>query len=293
MIAAGGAEGHFEDRIPESPPGWRRSGWVLLLIALALPPVGVILVWARPGMGVFRKLAATLALALLSVVHLRLFFGLRVELDGGTRPIFYFKSVQSHYAELEQHRSAQKAVAPAEAASPLPAPPVTEESLNPPAVSPALDVKKTEGSEPNEGRRYWIRFRGPRMDGHYEQTEISTRWPAEGLPLLWKQPVGGGYASFVIADGRAFTIEQRREKEVVAAYELTTGREIWRHSWTAEFRETLGGDGPRATPPTKWQPFGSPLNFSRLKARPDRSARPHKGALPELERRPASREKVK
>jgi outer membrane protein assembly factor BamB len=199
-------------------------------------------------MGVFRKLAATLALALLSIAHLRLFFGLRVELDGGTRPIFYFKSVQSHYAELEQHRSAQKAVAPAEAASPLPAPPVTEESLTPPAVSPAPDVKKTEGSEPNEGRRYWIRFRGPRMDGHYEQTEISTRWPAEGLPLLWKQPVGGGYASFVIADGRAFTIEQRREKEVVAAYELTTGREIWTHSWTAEFRETLGGDGPRATP---------------------------------------------
>jgi outer membrane protein assembly factor BamB len=60
--------------------------------------------------------------------------------------------------------------------------------------------------------------------------------------------VGGGYASFVVADGRAFTIEQRRDQEVVAAYHLKTGREIWTHGWTAEFRETLGGDGPRATP---------------------------------------------
>jgi outer membrane protein assembly factor BamB len=29
---------------------------------------------------------------------------------------------------------------------------------------------------------------------------------------------------------------------------MATGREIWTHGWTAEFRETLGGDGPRATP---------------------------------------------
>jgi outer membrane protein assembly factor BamB len=65
---------------------------------------------------------------------------------------------------------------------------------------------------------------------------------------LWKQPIGGGYASFVIANGRAFTIEQRRDREVVAAYDLLTGREIWTDGWTAEFEETLGGDGPRATP---------------------------------------------
>jgi outer membrane protein assembly factor BamB len=68
------------------------------------------------------------------------------------------------------------------------------------------------------------------------------------LPLLWRQPVGGGYASFVIAKGRAFTIEQRRHQEVVAAYDVETGREIWTHSWDAEFRESMGGDGPRATP---------------------------------------------
>jgi outer membrane protein assembly factor BamB len=86
------------------------------------------------------------------------------------------------------------------------------------------------------------------MDGHYDQTEILIDWPDSGLPLLWKQPIGGGYASFVIAHGLAFTIEQRRDEETVVAYELETGAEIWTHSWKAEFKEPMGGNGPRATP---------------------------------------------
>jgi outer membrane protein assembly factor BamB len=77
---------------------------------------------------------------------------------------------------------------------------------------------------------------------------IRTDWPAGGLTPLWKQPIGGGYASFVIADGQAFTIEQRGAQEVVAAYDVVTGRELWTNASKAVFRESMGGDGPRATP---------------------------------------------
>ena len=65
---------------------------------------------------------------------------------------------------------------------------------------------------------------------------------------MWRQPIGLGYASFVAADGRAFTIEQRRREEVVSAYDVGTGRELWTHGWDGEFTEYQGGDGPRATP---------------------------------------------
>ena len=65
---------------------------------------------------------------------------------------------------------------------------------------------------------------------------------------MWKQPVGGGYASFVVATGHAFTIEQRGSEEVVSGYDVATGRELWTNRWTATFRESMGGDGPRATP---------------------------------------------
>src|SRR5439155_25646930 len=77
---------------------------------------------------------------------------------------------------------------------------------------------------------------------------ILTNWPAQGLRLLWRQPCGGGYGSFAIAADLAFTIEQRREQEVLVAYEMQTGHELWTHGWPAFFTESMGGDGPRSTP---------------------------------------------
>jgi outer membrane protein assembly factor BamB len=211
------------------------SPWVLFAIAVALPPLGIVLLWTRTRAGFFRKLLGSLALVLLSFVHLHYFFGLRAELDGtGARPIFSFQAPESHYEDLEQSRSEQKAVVPSPAPAAAAAAPTPEPD---PKVNIAPPAPRSDAP----------RFRGLAMDGRYE-TEIATGWPSGGLPMLWKQPVGGGYASFVVVEGRAFTIEQRREREVVAAYDLLTGREIWTRGWTAEFRETLGGDGPRATP---------------------------------------------
>jgi outer membrane protein assembly factor BamB len=211
--------------------------WALVVIAIALPPLGIVLLWSRTRAGLLRKLLGTLGLALLSVAYLFLFFGLRVELDGGARPMLSIGKKESHYEALERSRSEQKGEVP----PPTPVPAVVAA----PTAAPALpDVEAT----PPPSTRDWIRFRGTGMDGRYQSGEIATEWPAGGLPLLWKQPVGGGYASFVVAGGRAFTIEQRRDQEVAAAYDLKTGREIWTRAWTAEFRETLGGDGPRATP---------------------------------------------
>ena len=125
-------------------------------------------------------------------------------------------------------------------------------SAGAPAVPSGAKVG-SDGSEPVAAlplsdTPYWTDFRGPRRDGHYRERPILTDWPSGGLTPMWKQPIGGGYASFVIAAGRAFTIEQRAQREVVAAYDVATGRELWTSSWQALFRESLGGDGPRATP---------------------------------------------
>jgi outer membrane protein assembly factor BamB len=95
---------------------------------------------------------------------------------------------------------------------------------------------------------YWTDFRGPHRDGVYSESPISTDWPARGLPRLWRQPIGGGFASFTFGEGRAYTIEQRRDKEAITAYDPTTGHELWAFTYAANFDEPLGGPGPRATP---------------------------------------------
>jgi len=163
-------------------------------------------------------------------------FGMRVEFAGsGARPIVSFDDPDEHFAALEANRSQHY-------------------SRHLPAVLPGPDDEDAG----LRSRPYWTDFRGPDRDGRYTQTRIITEWPAGELTPLWKQPIGGGYASFVVAEGRAFTIEQRRDQEVVAAYQLETGRELWTHAWDARFEETMGGPGPRAT--GRWavrtMPFG-------------------------------------
>jgi outer membrane protein assembly factor BamB len=192
---------------------------------------------------------AGLALVIVIAMGAVLFaFGLRVVLDGGGSPHLRFvKSADAQADELARHREAQRA-------QPPPPAPAAPEAPSPSANSMPADIPKPDLPTPAaatnrlRGSTYWTDFRGPVRDGHYRQQPIRTDWPADGLKPMWKEPVGGGYASLVIANGRAFTIEQRGPKEVVAAYDVMTGRELWTNAWTAAFREMMGGDGPRATP---------------------------------------------
>lgn len=184
----------------------------------------------RPATRIPLKLLGTLGIAAVAVAHLVLLFGMRFEMDGsGSRPIFSFRDPERHYERIEQSRAAEP---PVEAPSRV-------QAAAPPTPAPARAV---------ESKPYWTDYRGPNRDGRYEQSGILTAWPAKGLNLLWKIPVGGGYSSIVVAEGKAFTIEQRRGDEVIAAYDVKTGKQLWAHKYPASFQESMGGEGPRATP---------------------------------------------
>ena len=90
-----------------------------------------------------------------------------------------------------------------------------------------------------ERKDYWTDFRGPDRAGTYAELGLLKSWPAGGPPLLWKQPCGAGYSSFVEAAGLAFTLEQRREREALVAYELDTGLEVLVNEWEGRFSEAL------------------------------------------------------
>jgi outer membrane protein assembly factor BamB len=189
--------------------------------------------------------AAAVTVAILVVAGAVLYvFGLRVVLDGGGGVHLRFvESPEARAERIAKHRSAQRAdpgAPAAPAASPAAAPAAPAGSATEPGVAAAAPTPVPTG--------LWPDFRGPKRDGHYTERAIRTDWPATGLMPLWKQPVGGGFASFVAARGRAFTIEQRGAEEIVAAYDIVTGRELWTSKWTATFSESMGGPGPRATP---------------------------------------------
>ncbi len=222
---------------------WYQSNAALLAASILLPPVGLVLLWRRRDIATQRRALASLCIVALGAGYVYLLLSRRANSNSNS----------DHYTALEQHRAEQQR----QAGLPLPAGAPGEQAAAAPG-QPAPNGVAAEGGQPADmahmeassspARNYWTDFRGPNRDGLYEEMNIQLRWAASGLPQLWKQPIGGGYASFVIAEGRAFTIEQRRAQEVVAAYDVETGRELWTNGWTAEFRESMGGDGPRANP---------------------------------------------
>jgi outer membrane protein assembly factor BamB len=220
---------------------WYQTTAFLAVCCLVLPPLGIILLWSRRGTGIFRKLALSMALLALFAGHLFWFYGLHLEMDGtGMRPIFSFRDPSRHEERLAERTERTEVTASVPVAEPILPP---EQGVGP--ASTELD--RAEGSAA-PADAYWSDFRGPGRAGRYDQAAIRTDWPSGGLPELWRQTVGGGYASVTIANGRVFTIEQRRNDEVVAAYDFSTGQELWSHRWPARFEEAMGGPGPRATP---------------------------------------------
>ena len=207
---------------------WYKSTIVLIIVSVLLPPVGLVLVWLNRG-PVLRKVLASLAIILLGIGYLYAFDAWQKASDN-----------EAQYARLEEHRQQQAAQAPAAATAAATASPVAQPSAT---VSPAADAAPQPASP---SRNDWTNFRGQRRDGKYDQS-VLTSWPSNGPRMLWKQPVGIGFASFVVADGKAYTMEQRRRQEVVAAYDVATGRELWTQAWNAEYTDSTG-DGPRATP---------------------------------------------
>ena len=199
---------------------WYENNGIFLVLCLLLPPVGLVVLWFRSDLRVIRRISYSIGLVTLTFVELFSFYGLRVEMGGsGAAPILTFHDPNSHFDEIEQRQQGGEAG--------------TVEAASRPSI---------------EGGAYWTDFRGPNRDGHYEERPINTKWKDGQLPELWRQKIGGGYASVVVAEGRVFTIEQRRDQETVACYDLGSGKELWIHAWDAFFQEGLGGDGPRATP---------------------------------------------
>ena len=113
-------------------------------------------------------------------------------------------------------------------------------SAQTPAPSPALS--KVEG---------WSQWRGPARDGVASSFTVPTVWPAQ-LTKRWQATVGLGHASPVIAGNRIVIHSRQGNREVVAAYDLQSGKQLWQDGVDAPYAmnsAALGhGPGPKSTP---------------------------------------------
>ena len=110
----------------------------------------------------------------------------------------------------------------------------------------------------------WPQWMGPKRDDVWRESGLITTFPKQGLNILWRVPVGGGYAGPAVAGGRVFVTDftpaaasprpgnpfQRIAQpgaERVVCIDQATGKVIWEHTSDVAYTMSYSA-GPRATP---------------------------------------------
>src|SRR5262245_472854 len=93
----------------------------------------------------------------------------------------------------------------------------------------------------------WPHWLGPRGDGSSPETGLRTTWTSAGPKVLWKAPGGDGYSSIAVVNGKAYTLVQRGNEELVLALDAVRGTELWAKPVGPAFKNQYG-NGPRSTP---------------------------------------------
>lgn len=94
----------------------------------------------------------------------------------------------------------------------------------------------------------WPQYRGPDRMGSITAPGV---FPQEtfGLEIAWRKSLGLGYSGVAIDQGRAVTLFADGDKDVIAAFDLSHGGELWRHVIADTFPSQGGSKGgPNATP---------------------------------------------
>jgi outer membrane protein assembly factor BamB len=99
----------------------------------------------------------------------------------------------------------------------------------------------------------WPQWRGPSRDG----MAVSSKWPdrlsGDAMRQLWRVELGPSYSGPIVGGGKVFTTATEDSKwEVVRAFELTSGKQVWETRWegsmTVPFFAASNGSWIRATP---------------------------------------------
>lgn len=110
----------------------------------------------------------------------------------------------------------------------------------------------------------WPQWLGPKRDGVWRETGLVEKFPQNGPKVVWKEPIGTGYAGPAIANGKLFVTDylsgdktklpgngftkgRFAGKERVICRNADTGAQVWVVEYPVEYSVSYPA-GPRCTP---------------------------------------------
>src|ERR1700694_1299898 len=105
-------------------------------------------------------------------------------------------------------------------------------NLSPKADSPDAPARK-HGSD-------WPAFLGPLGTGGSPEKGIIAPWPREGLRIMWKKQVGGGYGMPVVSQGRLFQFDRQGDEACLSCLRSETGKLLWTFKYPTRYEDYYG-----------------------------------------------------
>jgi outer membrane protein assembly factor BamB len=109
----------------------------------------------------------------------------------------------------------------------------------------------------------WPQWLGEKRDSVWEETGLITKFPKDGPPIVWRKPIGEGYAGPAVVGGRIYIMDRVKTapdpkspqprgtvlgKERVHCLNVANGETIWTHSYDCPYVMVSYPTGPRTTP---------------------------------------------
>lgn len=109
----------------------------------------------------------------------------------------------------------------------------------------------------------WPQWLGPHQAAEWNESGLVDRIPADGLKVLWRKPVGLGYAGPAVAQGRVYLFDyvktsgeivnnpggrtELKGQERLQCFSTADGSLVWQQEYDAPYAISYAS-GPRATP---------------------------------------------
>lgn len=92
----------------------------------------------------------------------------------------------------------------------------------------------------------WPIFLGPTSNSVSTETGILTKWPRDGLKVVWEVPMGLGYAPPVVSRGRLFHFDRFGDDNRLTCRNAETGKLLWKAEYPTSYVDLYHySPGPR------------------------------------------------